>query len=51
MLICYVFGIDYYVKATTKNQIIKDGDYSDCKDAKIIAIEISTKKHIFGLKI
>lgn len=35
---CYVFGINYYVKSTTKNQIIKDNDYSDMQEIDCVII-------------
>ena len=33
-----VLGINFYVKASTKNQIIEDGDYSNLKDIDCIII-------------
>ena len=33
-----VLGINFYVKASTKNQIIENGDYSDLKDIDCIII-------------
>ncbi len=35
---CYVFGINHYVKSTTKNQIIKDNDYSDIQEIDCVII-------------
>lgn len=37
-LTCYVFGINHYVMSITKNQIIKDNDYSDMKEIDCVIV-------------